>query len=168
MATAHFAAGRGMGFRFPPASASSEANEDINSFLADLPSTTFISDTVDASAPQPNAQLSYPPASSFHRHPPNSPTSYADIRDKLDISPENKQIRKDLLRESIFPKWRDAASSADLGHPNEMQKNDPLGIQIWKLYSKTKTQLPNQERMDNLTWRMMAMNLKRKEREQAR
>ncbi|KAL9100056.1 MAG: hypothetical protein Q9187_009411, partial [Circinaria calcarea] len=49
-----------------------------------------------------------------------------------------------------------------------MQKNDPLATQIWKLYSKTKTQLPNQERMENLTWRMMAMSLKRKEREQAR
>lgn len=48
-----------------------------------------------------------------------------------------------------------------------MQKRDPLGTQIWRLYSKTKSQLPNQERLENLTWRMMAMNL-RKEREQAR
>ena len=47
-----------------------------------------------------------------------------------------------------------------------MQKKDPLATQIWKLYSKTKTQLPNQERMENLTWRMMGMNLRRKEREQ--
>lgn len=76
--------------------------------------------------------------------------------------------RKDLLREAFFPDWKDDASSGDLDHPDEMQKRDPLGTQIWKLYSKTKTQLPNQERMENLTWRMMAMNLKRKEREQAR
>jgi len=48
-----------------------------------------------------------------------------------------------------------------------MQKKDPLGIQIWRLYSKTKNQLPNQERMDNLSWRMMSMNL-RKEQERAR
>lgn len=46
-----------------------------------------------------------------------------------------------------------------------MQKNDPLATQIWKLYSKTKSQLPNQERMANLTWRMMAMSLKRQEKE---
>jgi GATA-binding protein len=46
-----------------------------------------------------------------------------------------------------------------------MQRKDPLATQIWKLYSRTKAQLPNQERMENLTWRMMAMSLKRKERE---
>ena len=49
-----------------------------------------------------------------------------------------------------------------------MQKKDPLATQVWKYYSKTKTQLPSHERMENLTWRMMAMNLKRQEREQAR
>ena len=78
-------------------------------------------------------------------------------------------MRKDgLLRESVFADWKDDASGGDLADPTEMQKNDPLGIQIWKLYSKTKTQLPNRERMDNLSWRMMSMNLKRKEQEQAR
>lgn len=46
-----------------------------------------------------------------------------------------------------------------------MQKNDPLATQVWKLYSKTKSQLPNQERMANFTWRMMAMSLKRQEKE---
>jgi GATA-binding protein len=75
---------------------------------------------------------------------------------------------QELLREAIFPNWKDAASSSGIDHPDEMQKKDPLATQIWKLYSKTKAQLPNQERMENLTWRMMAMNLKRKEREQAR
>lgn len=49
----------------------------------------------------------------------------------------------------------------------DMQKRDPLATQIWKLYSKTKSTLPNQERMENLTWRMMAMTLKR-ERAQSR
>ncbi|OKL62271.1 Nitrogen regulatory protein areA [Talaromyces atroroseus] len=48
-----------------------------------------------------------------------------------------------------------------------MQRKDPLATQIWKLYSRTKSQLPNQERMENLTWRMMAMSLKRQERERA-
>ncbi|KAL9096551.1 MAG: hypothetical protein Q9163_006421 [Psora crenata] len=88
--------------------------------------------------------------------------------DKLDISPENQHTRTELLRDAIFPNWRDDASDSDLGQPDEMAKKDPIGIQMWKLYSRTKTQLPNRERMDNLTWRMMAMNLKRKEREQAR
>ena len=95
-------------------------------------------------------------------------SSYGQVRDKVDISPENQETRKELLRDAIFPNWRDDASGSDLAQPDEMAKKDPIGIQMWKLYSRTKTQLPNQERMDNLTWRMMAMNLKRKEREQAR
>ena len=98
-----------------------------------------------------------------HSPPPTSPPTV-----KLDLSAEHTVARKELLREAFFPNWKDAASSSDLDHPEEMQKKDPLATQIWKLYKQTKTQLPNQERMENLTWRMMAMNLKRKEREQAR
>lgn len=86
----------------------------------------------------------------------------------LDTSKESRNTRKDLLCESFFPDWKDDAASTGLGNPAEMQRQDPLATQIWKLYSKTKTQLPNQERMENLTWRMMAMKLKRKECEQAR
>lgn len=87
---------------------------------------------------------------------------------KLELSPRDSVARRELLRGAFFSDWRDDASSADLEDPDEMQKKDPLATQIWKLYSKTKTQLPNQERMENLTWRMMAMSLKRKKREQAR
>ncbi|KAK6511955.1 hypothetical protein TWF481_000855 [Arthrobotrys musiformis] len=46
-----------------------------------------------------------------------------------------------------------------------MQKQDPLATQIWKLYSRTRSSLPNQERMENLTWRMMSMKLKREQRQ---
>jgi GATA-binding protein len=42
-----------------------------------------------------------------------------------------------------------------------MQKKDPLATQVWKLYSKQKGTLPNAERMENLTWRMMALTLRR-------
>ncbi|OBT49918.1 hypothetical protein VE04_09684, partial [Pseudogymnoascus sp. 24MN13] len=41
-----------------------------------------------------------------------------------------------------------------------------LATQIWRLYSKTKKQLPNQERMENLTWRMMAMSLRKRRQEE--
>lgn len=81
------------------------------------------------------------------------------------------KARKDLMRETFFPTWKDDASGVEdpLDSPDEMQKKDPLATQIWRLYSKTKKQLPNQERMENLTWRMMAMNLrKRKQEETAR
>jgi Fungal protein of unknown function (DUF1752)/Nitrogen regulatory protein AreA N terminus len=86
---------------------------------------------------------------------------------KLDLSTQETIARNGLLRESVFPDWEDDAARGGIGSPDEMQKKDPLATQIWKLYSKTKTRLPNQERMENLTWRMMAMSLKRRELMQA-
>ena len=75
--------------------------------------------------------------------------------------------QSELLQDAVFPTWKDDSSTDRIETPEEMQRKDPLGTQIWKLYSRTKTRLPNQERMENLTWRMMAMNLKRREKEQA-
>lgn len=74
--------------------------------------------------------------------------------------------QSELLQDSVFPTWKEESGPDTIETPEELQKQDPLGTQIWKLYSRTKTRLPNQERMENLTWRMMAMNLKRREREQ--
>jgi len=89
--------------------------------------------------------------------------------DKLATPPATEAARKGVLRDTFFPAWRDDSTpaSVDLEDPEVMQKKDPLGIQIWRLYSKAKNQLPNQERMVNLSWRMMSMNLKR-EQERAR
>jgi len=67
----------------------------------------------------------------------------------------------------MFPTWKVDAGIEGVETPEEIQRKDSLGTQIWKLYSSTKMRLPNQERMENLTWRMMAMNLKRRQREQA-
>jgi GATA-binding protein len=99
-------------------------------------------------------------ATTFH----TTTDSSASELDNLDLSAGNS-ARKELLRESFFPTWKDDAADGELDSPDEMQKKDPLATQIWRLYSKTKKQLPNSERMENLTWRMMAMNL-RKHREQ--
>jgi GATA-binding protein len=68
-----------------------------------------------------------------------------------------------MLKRPIFPTLENDAGGADLDNMEEMQKNDPLATQIWKLYSKAKTQLPNAARMENLTWRMMTMSMKRAE-----
>ncbi|KAL8668689.1 MAG: hypothetical protein Q9168_006694 [Polycauliona sp. 1 TL-2023] len=125
-----------------------------------------------STAQQPPTSSSHAPANPSTT---NSPTSLTPSTDHLHTSPvklalslENSQTQRNVLGNAVFPDWRDDATSADLIHPDEMQKKDPLGTQIWKLYSRTKTQLPNQERMENLTWRMMAMNLKRKEQERLR
>ncbi|KAJ5895734.1 Nitrogen regulatory protein nrfA [Penicillium subrubescens] len=79
----------------------------------------------------------------------------------------NPQTQDGMLSDAIFPEWKTGAPRGG-DNPDELQKNDPLAAQIWKLYTRTKSQLPNQERMENLTWRMMAMSLKRKEQEKAR
>ncbi|KAI5195277.1 hypothetical protein E4T39_08309 [Aureobasidium subglaciale] len=73
-------------------------------------------------------------------------------------SPTESSARR-ALRDSVFESttWRETDGES----PEELQRKDPLGTQIWKLYSKTKNTLPNSERMENLTWRMMSMNLRR-------
>jgi len=68
-------------------------------------------------------------------------------------------VRNELLQDAYFP------PQSTLDDPEEMEKRDPLATSIWRLYSQTKSQLPNKERMENLTWRMMAMKL-RKQKEQ--
>ena len=92
-----------------------------------------------------------------------SQSTLETLSTRLDLSPTEKEARKGLLRESFFGQWKDDASHVETDTPEEMQKNDPLGTQIWKLYHKTKGQLPNSERLENLTWRMMSMNLRRKQ-----
>ncbi|POR38421.1 Uncharacterized protein TPAR_01380 [Tolypocladium paradoxum] len=70
-----------------------------------------------------------------------------------------------LLGPALFPSLQsagpDAAQSLD-----QMQDDDPLATQVWKFFKATKQQLPNQQRMENLTWRMMALNLRRQKHEE--
>jgi hypothetical protein len=97
-----------------------------------------------------------------------SHSQHPDFRSNLDLSASDALARNEsLLQDAVFPEWKDDASPSDAESPGKMQEKDPLGTQIWKLYSRTKSRLPNQERMENLTWRMMAMNLRRREQQQA-
>jgi GATA-binding protein len=94
-----------------------------------------------------------------------SASTLSTLEGKLEGSPSEATARQGLLRDSFLDQWKDESASVDTETPEDMQKNDPLGTQIWKLYHRTKGQLPNGERLENLTWRMMSMNLRRKERE---
>jgi GATA-binding protein len=80
---------------------------------------------------------------------------------KLDVSTAQSLARKELLGGGSFDAL--GVPPAPEESPEDMQKKDPLATQVWKLYSKQKGTLPNAERMENLTWRMMALTL-RKER----
>ncbi|RCI09494.1 hypothetical protein L249_3962 [Ophiocordyceps polyrhachis-furcata BCC 54312] len=63
----------------------------------------------------------------------------------------------DVLGTALFPSlMTDSADSVD-----QLQRDDPLVTQVWKFFKTTKQQLPNQHRMENLTWRMMSLNLLR-------
>jgi GATA-binding protein, other eukaryote len=97
-----------------------------------------------------------------------SASTLSTLESKLDLSPSESLARKGLLRETVFNEWQNDASGLEEETPEEMQKKDPLGTQIWKLYHKQKGQLPNSERLENLSWRMMSMNLRRKELERQR
>ncbi|KAG2237092.1 hypothetical protein BDF21DRAFT_460899 [Thamnidium elegans] len=56
-----------------------------------------------------------------------------------------------VLSHSLFPE------------PTHQQTNKPSTTsQVWKLYSKAKDNLQNGSRLENLSWRMMAMTLKNK------
>ncbi|KAF2149620.1 hypothetical protein K461DRAFT_231310 [Myriangium duriaei CBS 260.36] len=91
---------------------------------------------------------------------PQSLTSASTLDStKLD-SPSSGSARRMLRDHEPFFATDETTTDDDI---REMQKEDPLGTQIWRLYSKNRAQLPNAERMENLTWRMMSMNLRRKE-----
>lgn len=69
-----------------------------------------------------------------------------------------------VLDNALFPALEiGAGPSASV---EQMQREDPLAAQVWKFFSKTKEQLPNQQRMENLTWRMMALNLRKRQQQQ--
>ncbi|RDW79936.1 putative nitrogen regulatory protein areA [Coleophoma cylindrospora] len=115
---------------------------------------------------QSSSPVPRPGTGTFSHTRTNTLESSASALDKLELS-ATSNARKDLLRESVFPTWQDDTAGEELENPDEMQKKDPLATQIWRLYSKTKKQLPNQERMENLTWRMMAMSLRKRKQEEA-
>ena len=98
-------------------------------------------------------------------HSLTSASTLSTLESKLDLSPTDTTARRGLLRDPVFNEWKDDATNLEADSPEEMQKKDPLGTQIWKLYHKQKGQLPNSERLENLTWRLMSMNLRRKELE---
>jgi hypothetical protein len=74
-----------------------------------------------------------------------------------------------LLADSLFPprkpKTMDEEES-DSDSDSGKKKEDPLATQVWRLYTKAKDTLPNGSRLENLTWRMMAMTLNKKKKQE--
>jgi GATA-binding protein, other eukaryote len=66
------------------------------------------------------------------------------------------------------PDLKAAELAAEDVDPERLAKEDPLATQVWKMYAKTKATLPHGQRMENLTWRMMALALKKKKEDEER
>ncbi|KAF9305189.1 hypothetical protein BGZ74_011117, partial [Mortierella antarctica] len=58
-----------------------------------------------------------------------------------------------------------AEEGSEEDEASKQAKEDPLAAQVWRLYTKAKDSLPNGKRLENLTWRMMAMTLHKKNKE---
>lgn len=107
------------------------------------------SGTLQETPPWPSSQsiMEYPPLADAFEYPQVEPASNVEMSG-LSSSLNN-----------------DAGAGPD--SPNEIQRKDPLATQLWRFYIQTKKQLPNQKRMENLTLRMMAMNLRKRRQEEA-
>ncbi|CAK7272620.1 Sodium- and chloride-dependent GABA transporter 1 [Sporothrix epigloea] len=128
---------------------SSHFQSDFN----DVAAMDGLTSSVSAVAP------SYPPVATAT---PTSPSAKDRLGLGIDSLLHPTQTRQ--TRDDIFADLRRGASGGDSstpgGSPEEKQKQDPLATEIWRFFSRTKQLLPNQERMENLTWRMMHVKLK--------
>ncbi|OJD31766.1 nitrogen regulatory protein area [Diplodia corticola] len=71
-------------------------------------------------------------------------------------SPSHHHTCDDVLEDTVFPELKKNEES----DVDELQKEDPMGIDMWKFY-RNQSNVPDAERMENMTWRMMAINLRK-------
>lgn len=79
---------------------------------------------------------------------------------RFDLSRTIDDAQGKLSKTQAFSGFRDGIAGMS-DSPDDLAKDDPLATQIWRYFAKTKQSLPNQERMENLTWRMMHVNLRK-------
>lgn len=93
--------------------------------------------------------------------PSNMPslTPASTLGSSHNASPADHVAGEDVLEDSLFPQLK----SDEPNDVEELQKEDPLGVDVWKFYRK-QSQLPDAERMQNMTWRMMTINLRKAQR----
>ncbi len=138
--------------------------QGVSGVAGDLTQTGLGSAGATSSSPHPRRLQ---PSSSSPQNPQVSAISsllskkepLKENSSNLDLSTARTYARKELLSGSFGPLG--GVPPAPEESPEDMQKKDPLATQVWKLYSKQKKTLPNAERMENLTWRMMALTMRR-------
>lgn len=97
----------------------------------------------------------------------SKPKHAAEMRGSLkevrfDLSKTLDNARGTLSKTDAFDGFQDGIAGMSTS-PVELGKEDPLAAQVWRFFSKTKQSLPNQERMENLTWRMMHASLRKQQ-----
>ncbi|KAI0010451.1 hypothetical protein F4779DRAFT_577585 [Xylariaceae sp. FL0662B] len=104
------------------------------------------------------------PATSSMNHDDGSPGDLRMQDLNLDLTKSDNASQFDILKTALFPSVENAMSGTN-DSLEQMQHNDPLAIQIWRFFRNTKQSLPCQERMENLTWRLMHVGLRRRRQE---
>jgi GATA-binding protein len=93
-------------------------------------------------------------------------TIRATLREiRADVDKTYAVANSSLLGDALFPDLRNAGAASSKQSLDQAQRDDPIAMQIWKLFSQTKQQLPNQQRMENMTWRMMTLSMRKQKRE---
>lgn len=88
---------------------------------------------------------------------------------KLDFSTTFRLAHDELLKAPVVRAGggRGVAGAANnVPSADEMLRRDPLMTEVWRFFTQTKQLLPERERMENMTWRMMALKLRRDSKEQ--
>lgn len=157
-------------WRFPRRPTTSD-NDDADSG-ADAMRTEQPEDTAATATAAPAASKNSPSTSTSSNNKTRADAAgTSSKRAGAGLGDTVKQLRFDLSNtfsaaQSRLSKVKDLPEFCDglagmSPSPDELAKEDPLAIQVWRLYAKTKQTLPNQERMENLTWRMMHANLRK-------
>ncbi|EKM54291.1 uncharacterized protein PHACADRAFT_258054 [Phanerochaete carnosa HHB-10118-sp] len=100
---------------------------------------------------------------------PMSSRKFSDLFQD-DLFPPRKPLRNDAKHPSPIvsgsPDLKAIELAAEDVDPEQLARDDPLATQVWRMYAKTKATLPHGQRMENLTWRMMALALKKKKEDE--
>jgi GATA-binding protein, other eukaryote len=123
------------------------------------PGVSFASPETNSSVSSPNSRFSSSTAGRNNHMSENVKIGPAAVAAAIaDASPSAQ-----LLKMSEIPQLRQNRQRGS--SPEELVEKDPLAAAMWRLYRSSATFLPESVRMENMTWRMMAMTLKRKEKQ---
>lgn len=104
------------------------------------------------------------PAQSAHLRKPAGHEAVSSSGTDLGLSDPVDAAPHSILKTSMFPTVQNGLCGVQESI-EDMRQSDPLATQIWKFFSKTKQNLPHQGRMENLTWRMMHVDLRKQQEE---